>query len=345
MMAAFSEPTPEGSSSSLMSFNDPNAMHWGNSHGEYSTSTMGSDGTGYHYPLQFPAQSQAVYDYSQNIVPYNENYNLTYSAPLTSSCPRSYTNDIDLTGLPMSNIPQFYPPDAYQIEPQASHHDAMDLSDQNITGQLMQLRHDEYDSFGPMIKHEEHTAYSSPYDSDVTRSSTPCGDQLISSIHDYKIECEDGAIDKEQPYAQLIHRALMEAPGHTMILRDIYEWFKTNTDKAADKETKGWQNSIRHNLSMNGVSETLHRHLIIFTDKPRRSRKWTSHAKSRNEALCGASPAKQSVKVSSQRPATAARHPTNASIAPRIPSPNDKPPAPRVAKLHVAQPECDDRPV
>ena len=59
--------------------------------------------------------------------------------------------------------------------------------------------------------------------------------------------------EKEEPYAKLIYRALLEAPGHTMVLRDIYAWFRRNTDKASNKETKGWQNSIRHNLSMNGV--------------------------------------------------------------------------------------------
>jgi len=38
-----------------------------------------------------------------------------------------------------------------------------------------------------------------------------------------------------------------------MVLKDIYQWFIDNTDKAA-LDQKGWQNSIRHNLSMNKVS-------------------------------------------------------------------------------------------
>ncbi|KAK8215822.1 hypothetical protein IWZ01DRAFT_538802 [Phyllosticta capitalensis] len=58
---------------------------------------------------------------------------------------------------------------------------------------------------------------------------------------------------KGEPYAKLIYRCLMEARDHQMVLRDIYDWFKKNTNKAADKRTKGWQNSIRHNLSMNGA--------------------------------------------------------------------------------------------
>jgi hypothetical protein len=68
----------------------------------------------------------------------------------------------------------------------------------------------------------------------------------------------------EEPYAQLIYRALMGAPGHAMTLQEIYQWFRDNTDKESKNENtgkksgknaEGWQNSIRHNLSMNKVRE------------------------------------------------------------------------------------------
>ncbi|KAM0441094.1 hypothetical protein ACHAPT_000399 [Fusarium lateritium] len=64
----------------------------------------------------------------------------------------------------------------------------------------------------------------------------------------------------EEPYAQLIYRALMGAPGHAMTLQEIYQWFRDNTNKESKNENtgkksgknaEGWQNSIRHNLSMN----------------------------------------------------------------------------------------------
>ena len=58
------------------------------------------------------------------------------------------------------------------------------------------------------------------------------------------------------PYAQLIYSALMEAPGNRMVLRDIYHWIERNTDKANNPEFTGWQNSVRHNLSMNKVRFT-----------------------------------------------------------------------------------------
>ncbi|TLD27374.1 hypothetical protein PspLS_05109 [Pyricularia sp. CBS 133598] len=52
----------------------------------------------------------------------------------------------------------------------------------------------------------------------------------------------------EQPYAKLLWRAFMSSPERTMTLQDVYRWFMANTDKV---QSKGWQNSIRHNLSMN----------------------------------------------------------------------------------------------
>ena len=58
----------------------------------------------------------------------------------------------------------------------------------------------------------------------------------------------------EPPYAKLIYQALMATPGHRLVLKDIYNWISENTDKAKDPAFKGWQNSVRHNLSMNGVS-------------------------------------------------------------------------------------------
>lgn len=59
----------------------------------------------------------------------------------------------------------------------------------------------------------------------------------------------------EEPYAQLIFRAFKSNPRHAMTLQDLYQWFRENTDKGKN-DTKGWQNSIRHNLSMNRVSRS-----------------------------------------------------------------------------------------
>lgn len=63
-------------------------------------------------------------------------------------------------------------------------------------------------------------------------------------------DIEDQGTD--EPYAKLIYRALMSAPNHSMVLQEIYQWFRENTSKGSS-DTKGWMNSIRHNLSMNAV--------------------------------------------------------------------------------------------
>ena len=73
-------------------------------------------------------------------------------------------------------------------------------------------------------------------------------------------ETDNESAQGEPPYATLIYKALMEAPEHRLVLRDIYAWISDNTDKAKDPAFKGWQNSVRHNLSMNGVSFKYSRH-------------------------------------------------------------------------------------
>lgn len=58
------------------------------------------------------------------------------------------------------------------------------------------------------------------------------------------------------PYAKIIFKALLSAPDHRMVLTDIYQWIEENTNKADNPDYKGWQNSVRHNLSMNEVCES-----------------------------------------------------------------------------------------
>ncbi|PGH09259.1 hypothetical protein GX51_00701 [Blastomyces parvus] len=68
----------------------------------------------------------------------------------------------------------------------------------------------------------------------------------------------DGETDDEkpdEPYSKLIWRALQSVPDNKMALKEIYEWFEKNTKKARNSDSKGWQNSIRHNLSMNAAFE------------------------------------------------------------------------------------------
>ncbi|KAJ5287725.1 hypothetical protein N7478_003411 [Penicillium angulare] len=55
----------------------------------------------------------------------------------------------------------------------------------------------------------------------------------------------------DPPYSQLIYQALSQSKDYSLHLQDIYAWFEKNTSKGKDQTQKGWQNSIRHNLSMN----------------------------------------------------------------------------------------------
>ncbi len=75
-----------------------------------------------------------------------------------------------------------------------------------------------------------------------------------SPNYDYEMEDDNEEdVSNGKPYARLIYEALFQAPGHRMMLRDLYEWFEQYTNKARGTGSNGWQNSIRHNLSMNKV--------------------------------------------------------------------------------------------
>jgi hypothetical protein len=350
MATAFSESAPSNDqqqphSQSFINIDDVSSTQWPR---QYDTpvSRLRSSAAAYPGAAPYPPDSTDMFDYSPNGLPYLSNNNITY-APLNvdPSCPRSsFLNGMGLAGpLGNMNISESYPPSAYVIDPSQSH-DGMQLTDQN-NSHLMQLSND-YESH--YIKAED-SPYGSPFDSGAsTRSSTPHDGYPMMTPRDLKNEGveEDNGIDKEQPYAQLIYRALMEAPERTMILRDIYNWFKENTDKAADKETKGWQNSIRHNLSMNGVCLFLllaHMPRFAHTDHHRRSRRSTSPARTQGKASCGSSPTRPYARASNRQHATeASSRPKEAPVL-TTRCRNDKHPEPKAAKQPSDRPKCAAR--
>ncbi|KAL6253084.1 hypothetical protein RBB50_000804 [Rhinocladiella similis] len=87
------------------------------------------------------------------------------------------------------------------------------------------------------------------YDESDSKSAWSIASDVTYSQPPIFFEDEEPFDDK--PYAMLIYDALKQAPGHRMMLKDIYEWFRHNTTKPQESGSKGWQNSIRHNLSMN----------------------------------------------------------------------------------------------
>jgi hypothetical protein len=64
---------------------------------------------------------------------------------------------------------------------------------------------------------------------------------------------ENSGGEKLPPYATIIYEALMSVPEKKMVLADIYNHFRRRYPGRAARD-EGWKNSIRHNLSMNGVS-------------------------------------------------------------------------------------------
>lgn len=219
--------------------NDSESPQW-RMHSTPLMNHIAQDEPNMNFPMHFNARATNSFSYDRTA--FDDNYSLAYHSGLATSCPRSLNTEYGLVELtPTGTSMSSYPANMYQMGPQHPY-EGLDQS-QSPNNNLMQLE-SEYEEYPLPSIPEDSTAYSTPYDSDISRSSTPISPRMSQ---------DDEPIDGDQPYAQLIYKALLQAPNNTMILRDIYDWFRRNTGKAADKDTKGWQNSIRHNLSMNGV--------------------------------------------------------------------------------------------
>ncbi|KAM4058670.1 forkhead domain-containing protein [Hirsutella rhossiliensis] len=83
-------------------------------------------------------------------------------------------------------------------------------------------------------------------------------DVHCASARETSVDASTTDAKLDEPYAKLIYRAFMSRPDYAMTLQDIYQWFRDNTTKAVSVKG-GWQNSIRHNLSMNAAFTKRHR--------------------------------------------------------------------------------------
>lgn len=165
-------------------------------------------------------------------------------------------------------------------------------------------------------------SYRRQHDEVASHTSAGYGDDGMSMDGD-----NDG--DKAEPYAKSLFRCLRDAPAHTMVLREIYDWFKANTDKARDPGSTGWQNSIRHNLSMNKVHRALFviSSLLTLCRLLRKSRP-QEKTQTRRAVINGGSASKHSeMGVSSPPLDTATRIPksvvTGITIQPHIDKPQE----------------------
>jgi hypothetical protein len=212
-----------------------------------------------------PTTTQVPLDEGSNYYDYSVVGHGSYpdsSVPLVSQTPRSCGN-LEFDGRHINeNSMAFQPygPSDYLKESAAEmpNHGLM-YDAPNSTQELSQL------SLSGSPKPENESIHS---------RRIPYHDSSSSGIHQNESFDEAGPYEREmttvevedtgpdEPYAKLIWRALMSAPDHSMVLQEIYQWFRENTTKGSS-DTKGWMNSIRHNLSMNAVS-TLH----IFLTMP-----------------------------------------------------------------------------
>lgn len=93
--------------------------------------------------------------------------------------------------------------------------------------------------------------------SNANSGSFSCPSFRERSSDDEPDSCNTDAVAQDTStadpcYAQLLWKCLYEAPDHQRPLRDIYTWMARHSPKASGK-SKGWMNSVRHNLSMNAV--------------------------------------------------------------------------------------------
>lgn len=109
----------------------------------------------------------------------------------------------------------------------------------------------------------------------------------ISSLHPNSVSSEqdyskDDAKDLKPPYsyATMITQAILSNPQGILSLAEIYDWISSHF--AYYRHTKqGWQNSIRHNLSLNKAFEKVPRK----PNEPGKGMKWQISESYRNEFL------------------------------------------------------------
>lgn len=163
-------------------------------------------------------------------------------------------NAISVSGLPMA----MHPPSPY--DQQAMAHHAHQLS---LNGAPTHYPNGQYfatlspvalptmsDVYREPVSHANHSEYQSPGNVSSHHHNTV-------DLRDYEnsmAEDDETGGNVDPCYAQLLYKCLKEAPDHTMALKKVYEWVLQHSQKARDSPGTGWQNSVRHNLSMNAVS-------------------------------------------------------------------------------------------
>ncbi|KAK4039706.1 fork-head transcriptional regulator 2 [Parachaetomium inaequale] len=120
----------------------------------------------------------------------------------------------------------------------------------------------------------------------ITAAKTPLIEHsagpLMMSNSDVDLSLDENRHIKPQfSYAQMITQAIMNTPEQKLNLAGIYHYIQTRYAYYRHQPATGWQNSIRHNLSLNKAFEKIAR----STDEPGKGMKWQLVAESREEMI------------------------------------------------------------
>ncbi|KAK8149131.1 transcription factor [Beauveria asiatica] len=88
-------------------------------------------------------------------------------------------------------------------------------------------------------------------------------------------------IKPQYSYAQMITQAILNAPDEKLNLNGIYTYIMDTYSYYRNQQAAGWQNSIRHNLSLNKSFDKVAR----STDEPGKGMKWQIVSEAREEMV------------------------------------------------------------
>ncbi|KAL3425392.1 fork head domain-containing protein [Phlyctema vagabunda] len=232
-------------------------------------------------PRSSPLQELQHFSYP----PYLGSANYHYNSPFDSRRSRDLLEMMDQSSVPRTSSSLYgrslfehgtetnlspFPTEAFFQDPVAPHFSAYPHYDaQEGSKEFLELGFDQ--SHNSEYVQDSTQMASSHQDVENWSLSPGSDDGRLVYGETALVDFEDRHEENEEPYAKLIHKALMSTETHSMVLQDIYAWFRQNTNKG-NSESKGWMNSIRHNLSMNAAFKKTERK--VPGDETKKSTEW-----------------------------------------------------------------------
>ncbi|PHH58766.1 hypothetical protein CDD81_4660 [Ophiocordyceps australis] len=116
----------------------------------------------------------------------------------------------------------------------------------------------------------------------MSGTSTAMTPAVMVGAHGVNLSLDENQHIKPQfSYAQMITQAIIDAPDGKLNLNAIYKFIMRNYSYYRHQHAAGWQNSIRHNLSLNKSFDKVAR----STDEPGKGMKWQIVPESRDEMI------------------------------------------------------------